>query len=123
MTESRGIWKYRNAWDSIYLQKIIECLLNPGGVSIDEQYLLYPQRDVSLVRKSDINQMGGQGLINFFSLLNYSEGEVLSAIRGWLWRPRQEYPEDDFSQEGDTEAESWRRGGSWWRQESCSDAQ
>lgn len=80
---------------------------------VDEQYLLYPQRVVSLVRKSGVNQIVGQRLINFFSLLNYSEGEVLSAIRGCLWRPGQEYPEDDFSQEGDTEAESWRRGGCW----------
>lgn len=31
------------------------------------------------------------------TLLNYSEGEVLSAIRVCPWRLGQEYPEDGFS--------------------------
>lgn len=67
--------------------------------------LLYPQSTVSLVRKSGTNQIVGQGLINLFPLLNCSETEILSAIKV-IWRLGQGYPEDEFSQECDTEAET-----------------
>lgn len=75
--------------------------------------LLYPQSMVTVVRKSGTNQIVGQGLINLFPLLNCSETEILSAIRGCIWRLGQAYAEDDFSQECDTEAETWRRGLCW----------